>query len=116
MQRDPEELVRRGSGPQGAPLAIVDDEPIVRESLGSWFKAEGYEVRIGSRSPEKLAAFATEAGGGTGTFAEVARWGDALVLAVKGSYSVDLGWLRRRAARHCINPDFWARTDLHSGR
>jgi 8-hydroxy-5-deazaflavin:NADPH oxidoreductase len=56
----------------------------VGQALARGLKAEGYEVRIGSRSPEKLAAFATEAGVGTGTFAEVARWGDALVLAVKG--------------------------------
>jgi predicted dinucleotide-binding enzyme len=56
----------------------------VGQALARGLKAEGYEVRIGSRSPEKLAGFATDAGVGTGTFAEVARWGDALVLAVKG--------------------------------
>ena len=40
-------------------IFIVDDEPIVRESLGSWFKAEGYAVELadsGKQALEKLAA------------------------------------------------------------
>ncbi len=40
-------------------IFIVDDEPIVRESLGSWFKAEGYSVELadsGKQALERLAA------------------------------------------------------------
>ncbi|MFN3430565.1 MAG: NAD(P)-binding domain-containing protein, partial [Candidatus Sericytochromatia bacterium] len=50
--------------------------------LAAGFKQHGYDVRVGSRSPEKLAAWAAEAGVGTGTFAEVAAFGDIVVLAV----------------------------------
>ena len=47
-------------------------------------KAHGYGVRIGSRTPAKLADFSKDTGIPTGTFAEVARWGEALVLSVRG--------------------------------
>ena len=47
----------QGKGP--VRIFIVDDEPIVRESLGSWFKAEGYEVELadsGKQALDRLAA------------------------------------------------------------
>lgn len=56
----------------------------VATTLAKGFKKHGYEVRIGSRTVDKVAAFATEAGIGAGTFAEVGAWADTLVLAVKG--------------------------------
>lgn len=57
----------------------------VGQVLAKGLKDHGYEVRIGSRSPAKLAAFSKETGISAGTFAEVGRWGEALVLAVLGS-------------------------------
>jgi predicted dinucleotide-binding enzyme len=57
----------------------------VAKVLAKGLKQHGHEVRIGSRSPEKLADFGAEAGVATGTFAEVAAASDLLVLAVKGS-------------------------------
>jgi hypothetical protein len=46
----------------------------------------GYEVMRGSRDPSKLAAWKGGAGpkGSTGTFAEAGRFGEVVVLAVKG--------------------------------
>ena len=43
-----------------------------------------YTVRMGSRTPQKLAAFATETGIPAGTFAETAAWAEGVVLAVLG--------------------------------
>ena len=46
---------------------------IVGQTLARGFKRHGYEVRIGSRTPSKLAAFSAESGIEAGTFADVAR-------------------------------------------
>ena len=56
----------------------------VGQTLAKGLKAHGYEVRIGSRSPAKLAAFVTESKIQSGSFAAVAAWGEALVLSVLG--------------------------------
>jgi len=57
----------------------------VGQTLAAGFKAHGYEVKIGSRDPAKLAEFARQSGISAGTFAEVGAWGDTLVLSVHGS-------------------------------
>lgn len=57
----------------------------VGQVLARGFKKHGYEVRIGSRTPEKLAEYSKAAGIATGTFSEVAAWAEAVVLAVAGS-------------------------------
>jgi predicted dinucleotide-binding enzyme len=56
----------------------------VGQTLAQGFKKHGYEVRIGSRTPAKLANFVTGSGIAAGTFDEVAAWADAAVLAVSG--------------------------------
>lgn len=56
----------------------------VAKVLAAGFKKHGYDVKIGSRTPEKLADWAKENGMGTGTFAEVAAHGEIVVLAVLG--------------------------------
>jgi predicted dinucleotide-binding enzyme len=61
----------------------------VAKTLAKGFKKHGYEVRIGSRSAEKISAFANEHGFSPGTFAEVAAWADLIVLAVKGTAAHD---------------------------
>lgn len=58
---------------------------VVGQTLASGLKKHGYDVRIGSRTPEKLAEFSQKSGIEAGTVADVAAWGDALVLAVKGT-------------------------------
>lgn len=61
----------------------------VGQTLAKGFRDHGHDVRIGSRSPEKLDAFMKSAGVGGGTFAEVAAWGEMLVLAVRGAAAVE---------------------------
>jgi predicted dinucleotide-binding enzyme len=62
---------------------------VVGQTLARGFKRHGYEVRIGSRTPAKLAAFAQESGVDAGTFADVADWADILVLAVHGGGALE---------------------------
>ena len=59
---------------------------MVGETLANGFLKHGYEVMRGSREPAKLAEWKQKAGGtaATGTFAEAARFGEIIVLAVKG--------------------------------
>jgi predicted dinucleotide-binding enzyme len=58
----------------------------VGKALARGFLGLGQKVKIGSRSPEKLADFVKEAGDGAsaGTFEEATRFGDLLVLATLG--------------------------------
>jgi len=57
----------------------------VAKVLGNGFLRHGHDVTMGTRSPEKLAGWVKEnPQGRVGTFAEAARFGDLVVLAVKG--------------------------------
>jgi hypothetical protein len=64
---------------------------IVGQTLAAGFVKHGFATMIGSREPAKLAGWAAAAGHGarTGTRQETARFGDILVLAVKGTAAVD---------------------------
>lgn len=62
----------------------------VGQVLAKGLKDHGYEVRIGSRSPAKLADYSREHGIPAGTFPEVGRWGEALVLAVLGTAAAEV--------------------------
>jgi predicted dinucleotide-binding enzyme len=60
----------------------------VAKALGTGFLTLGHEVKLGSRTPESegLAAWKKKSGAhaSTGTFAEAAAFGDAVVLSVHG--------------------------------
>ncbi|BDG02328.1 NADPH-dependent F420 reductase [Anaeromyxobacter oryzae] len=60
---------------------------VVGQVLADGFLKHGHEVMRGSRDAGKLAAWRADAGpeARTGTFAEAARFGDVVVLAVKGT-------------------------------
>lgn len=58
---------------------------IVGQTLGQGFKSHGYDVRIGSRTPAKLAEFGKSSGIPAGTLSDVATWAEILVLAVHGA-------------------------------
>lgn len=62
----------------------------VGDSLAKGFLANGYAVMRGSRDPAKLEAWKKQATGeaSIGTFADAAKWGEIIVLAVKGSGAV----------------------------
>jgi len=47
--------------PQGK-LLIVDDELSVRDSLGKWFREEGYEIGTAESASEALTRLAESAG------------------------------------------------------
>jgi predicted dinucleotide-binding enzyme len=57
----------------------------VGQTLAAGLRNKGHRVRIGSRTPRKLSEFSANTGIEAGTFAEVAKWGEHLVLAVKGT-------------------------------
>ena len=60
---------------------------VVGQALADGFLKHGYEVMRGTREPAKLADWKGQAGAraSVGTFAEAARFGELVVLAVKGS-------------------------------
>ena len=58
----------------------------VAKVLAGGFVRHGHDVMIGSRTPTKLADWASShPKAATGTFAEAARFGELIVLAVKGT-------------------------------
>jgi 8-hydroxy-5-deazaflavin:NADPH oxidoreductase len=63
----------------------------VGQVLADGFLKHGHEVMRGSRDPAKLAEWKAGAGpeAQTGTFAEAARFGELVVLAVKGAAAGD---------------------------
>ena len=66
-------------------IGVIGSGP-VGQALAKGFSTVGYEVRIGSRSPDKLKSWITETGGqiSAGTFDKVAAFGDLIVLATHG--------------------------------
>jgi len=63
----------------------------VAQTLATGLLKHGHPVKVGSRTPEKLADWlAANPKGSTGTFAEAAAFGEALVLAVKGKAAADV--------------------------
>ena len=62
---------------------------VVGQTLARGFKTHGHDVRIGSRTPAKLADFSASTGIPAATSADVAKWADLLVLAVHGASAED---------------------------
>ena len=65
---------------------------IVARTLGNGFLKHGYEVMLGTRDAGKLAEWKEQGGGKahTGNFEETAKFGEMIVLAVKGSAAADV--------------------------
>ena len=61
----------------------------VGQVLAKGLMAQGYQVRIGTRTPGKLAKFSKSTGIAEGAFGEVAAWAEALVLAVLGKAALN---------------------------
>jgi len=83
----------------------------VARTLASGLLKHGYEVKLGSRSPEKLAEWAeANAGGSTGTFADAASFGELVIVAVKGNAAAEAlrlagaGNLKGKAVADTCNP------------
>ena len=80
----------------------------VGETLADGFLKHGHEVMRGSRDPAKLADWKNDAGSkaSTGTFEETARFGQLLVLTVKGAAAesvVDLAGVQNLAGKTVID-------------
>lgn len=62
----------------------------VAKVLVAGFKKHGHQVKIGSRTPAKLADWVAQNPGiESGTFAEAAEFGELIILAVKGSVAAE---------------------------
>jgi predicted dinucleotide-binding enzyme len=62
----------------------------VAKTLASGFLKHGHAVKMGSRSPGKLADWSAQnSGSSVGTFAEAAEFGGLIVLAVKGNAAAE---------------------------
>lgn len=62
----------------------------VAKTLGSGFLKYGHDVTMGTRAPAKLAEWAKQnPKGRIGGFADAAKFGEIVVLAVKGTASLD---------------------------
>ena len=63
---------------------------VVAQALGDGFVKHGYAVMLGTREASKLSAWqAKNPAGRVGNFSDTARFGELLVLAVKGSVAAD---------------------------
>jgi hypothetical protein len=62
----------------------------VARTLATGFLKHGHQVSIGSRNPDKLADWVSDnPGGSSATFAGAAEFGEMVVLAVKGTASME---------------------------
>jgi hypothetical protein len=62
----------------------------VAKALAGGFLKHGHKVMLGTRDPGKLKDFAAQhSGAQTGSFADAAKFGEVVVLAVKGSVAQD---------------------------
>lgn len=62
----------------------------VAKVLAAGLMKHGHAVKIGSRTPAKLADWSAQnPGGSTGTFADAAQFGELVVLAVKGKVAAE---------------------------
>lgn len=64
---------------------------VVAQSLGTGFVKHGYEVMLSSRDTAKLASWKEKSGNGAhvGSFEEAAKFGELVVLAVKGNVAAN---------------------------
>ena len=62
----------------------------VGQTLARGLKTHGYDVRIASRTPAKLAEFSAAAGVKSGTFSDVSAWADGVVLTVLGTAAAEV--------------------------
>ena len=62
----------------------------VAKALAAGFLKHGHETMLGTRDPDKLSGWrAQNSRGSVGSFAAAAKFGDVVVLAVKGSAAMD---------------------------
>ncbi|MBK7632028.1 MAG: NAD(P)-binding domain-containing protein [Ignavibacteriales bacterium] len=65
---------------------------VVGQTLASGFIKHGHQVRIGTSNPDKLSEWLSKSGanGSRGSFADAAKFGEVIVLAVKGTAALNV--------------------------
>ncbi len=77
----------------------------VAQTPAAGLEKHGYEIKMGSRSPEKLAEWASQNPKvSTGTFADAAIFGELLILTVKGNAAAEALRLAGAEAARAIEP------------
>ena len=61
----------------------------VAKTLGEGFIKHGHAVMLGTRNAAKLREWASKAGAKVGSFSDVAKFGEIVVLAVKGDAALE---------------------------
>ena len=71
-------------------IGVIGSGPVA-QVLAAGFLKHGYAVMVGTRDTSKLAEWKQSAGAKAtvGTFSETAKFGDIIVLAVKGTAAID---------------------------
>lgn len=70
-------------------VGVLGSGDVAKTLAGGFLKHE-HQVKIGSRTPEKLAEWSAQSPGSTtGTFADAANFGELIVLAVKGKVAAE---------------------------
>jgi len=71
-------------------VGVIGSGPVGR-ALAKAFKNESYEVMLGTRNPskEEMVQFNNETKIDVGTFDETAKFGDIIVLAIKGTVAAE---------------------------
>jgi 8-hydroxy-5-deazaflavin:NADPH oxidoreductase len=85
-------MLTRGSNPNRKKIMNIGiiGSGAVAKSLGEGFIKHGHAVMLGSRDPAKLAAWASKnKGAKTGSSQDAARFGEVVVLAVKGTAALE---------------------------
>lgn len=88
------------------PIGILGSGTVAKV-LAKGFLKHNYPVMLGTRQPVKLAAWSAETGISVSTFDETARFGEVLVLAVKGSIAtavLDMAGQENLAGKVVIDP------------
>ena len=79
-------------------VAILGSGPVA-QTLGAGFLQHGHAVMLGTRDAEKLAEWHSKnAGAKVGSFTDAAKFGEVVVLAVKGDAALDVLRLAGTAA------------------
>jgi predicted dinucleotide-binding enzyme len=86
----PIDEIRTSSQQEGAMKVGILGSGDVAKALAGGFLKHGHDVMMGTRTSSKLADWAKQnPRGSVGSFAEAARFGELVVLAVKGTVALD---------------------------
>src|SRR5262245_49891124 len=84
-----EDRQENGESEQAMKIGILGSGQVAT-ALADGFLAHGHQAMLGTRDPDKLQAWLSKnPHGAVGSFAEAAKFGDVIVLAVKGTAAAE---------------------------